>query len=95
MLIQHFLPFGHVLFLKKKTNLKRNILIEWKFSSKIVVQSRFKSRKLFLGQYLKILGIFYLNSHFSQMWLFQSTDYVYLCVNQRTHPICMTNQIQN
>ena len=25
---------------------------------------------------------FYLNSHFSQMWLFQSTDSVYLCVNQ-------------
>ena len=27
----------------------------------------------------KLIGIFYLNSHFSQMWLFQSTDSVYLC----------------
>ena len=30
----------------------------------------------------KKIGIFYLKSHFSQMWLFQSTDSVYLCVNQ-------------
>ena len=29
-----------------------------------------------------LLRNFYLNSHFNQMWLFQSTDSVYLCVNQ-------------